>query len=290
MGMKLGSSRRRDTGFQWLIIGIVLGMGCTFSFMLTLYVFEIIDVNLDQEATAPTTQVVVVTAEPQASVTSENNDMQSDGTNNTDSGPDENNNPATDASLPTPTATSADPTPLPGSETGSTTGVGTSDTNVTDSTASTPLPSSGGNPTPTIGFSISGGDTGNTGATTGDGAEIVLSPESPGLNPPPDNTSGQTTSSNLLVIASPVRAVTGGIFRMGTTEDEALQAVAECQQRDAGTCTNDFVTDSIPAHEVFVDSFQIEQFEVSVQQYVVFLNDLLAQNPNLTAPPPFNYV
>lgn len=278
MGMKLGGgARRRDSGFQWLIIGIVLGMGCTFSFMLTLYVFEIIEVTIDEEAIAPPTEVVIVTAEPEVSTTAETAPVSENATEsavemeNTDTisteavDPSETNTNAPDAN--------AAPTGLPGSEdtstgTGAGTGVGTN---------STPLPNSGTQPTATIGFSLDGNATTNTNPQ--DSNDTV------GLNPPPESEGGQTSNTNLLSVASPMILIDGGIFRMGTTEDEALQAVAECVSRDSGLCTEDMVIDSYPAHEVYVDDFQMEQFEVNVQQFVSFLNILLEANPNATAPP-----
>ncbi|HEX3050810.1 MAG TPA: SUMF1/EgtB/PvdO family nonheme iron enzyme [Aggregatilineaceae bacterium] len=69
-------------------------------------------------------------------------------------------------------------------------------------------------------------------------------------------------------------AVTGGTFMMGTTTEEATQALDECALYGR-TCDNfTWVEDSIPVHAVTVDSFEIETYEVTVAQYVAFLNSM----------------
>lgn len=66
---------------------------------------------------------------------------------------------------------------------------------------------------------------------------------------------------------------------MGTTREEGLAAVEACVVRDGGNCTEAWIQDATPAHQVTLDDFQIEVYEVSVNQYVEFLNYQLAQNP-----------
>jgi formylglycine-generating enzyme required for sulfatase activity len=80
-------------------------------------------------------------------------------------------------------------------------------------------------------------------------------------------------------LASPMVEVPGGTFTMGTTREEGLAAVDACVTRDGGTCTEVWIQDSTPAHQVTLDNFQIEIYEVSVTQYVGFLNWLLSQSP-----------
>lgn len=273
MGMRLGSSRRsRDAGFQWLIIGVVLGMGCAFSFMLTLYVFEIIDISIDETATpevvvttpipTPTTEATIPDASPSVAETVAPNEAPLATTEITDTGV------GTDTA-----ASDGLPTALPGAETTPTLAASG---NTSETVSSAPSVT---NPTPTIGFSLGGGgDTSNnTAPQTGDGAEIIVTQPSIGIDGAPSTSSVSATA--LLGNASSLIMIDGGTFKMGTTEDEAFQAVAECQQRDAGTCDQSLVTDSIPPNDVFVDDFMMEQSEVSVQQYVAFLNYLLEQNP-----------
>lgn len=66
--------------------------------------------------------------------------------------------------------------------------------------------------------------------------------------------------------------VDGGTFMMGTTQDEALQAMDECALYGK-TCDDlSWVQDSTPTHQITVNPFQIELYEVTVAQYVAFLN------------------
>ena len=254
MGMRLNGKRRnRDGSFQWLIIGIVLGMGCAFSFGLALYVFEIIEITTDNPATEEPPQVVVITPtdDPDSPVDSPEPDA-SDIADASDTN---------DVSDPPQSAT---PTNLP-------------DTNSTTDTASdiepstTPLPGgTGPTNTPTIGFSadFDGGNPDN-----GDNTSPSAPDQSNG------NTSSASVPDTLLISRSPLLPVDGGVFKMGTTDIEAQNAVAQCVSRDGGACESWMVTDSIPPHDVSLDPFQIEKYEVSVAQYVAFLNSLVAQNP-----------
>lgn len=69
--------------------------------------------------------------------------------------------------------------------------------------------------------------------------------------------------------------VTGGTFIMGTNLEEGKQAMDECAIYGK-TCTdpNLLIADSIPPHETTVDSFEMEIYEVTLSQYVTFLNTL----------------
>ncbi|NDJ86792.1 MAG: SUMF1/EgtB/PvdO family nonheme iron enzyme [Chloroflexi bacterium] len=261
MNMRLGGRRRgRDSGFQWLIIGIVLGMSCAFSFGLALYVFEIIEVTLDEEALQET-RTTVITATPGP----ENTDPGTQPTGETpvvettlsEPSPEQNETLEATGGQETP-----EPTPLPGGGDGGGQESGTSapDTNLTQ----TPLPG-GATATPTIGFSTDFNAQGSP--------EAALETTPIGLPDQP------TLPPLLAAIRTPLVSVDGGVFRMGTTEDEGLAAVADCTNRDGGTCEESYFTDSIPPHDVQVGDFQIEMYEVSVGQYVAFLNSLVEQNP-----------
>jgi formylglycine-generating enzyme required for sulfatase activity len=75
-------------------------------------------------------------------------------------------------------------------------------------------------------------------------------------------------------IVTELMPVTGGTnIEMGTNQTEAALAVQECTSA-GGTCTIDMAQDSFPVHTVTLSSFQIERYEVSVSQYVAFLNTL----------------
>lgn len=78
----------------------------------------------------------------------------------------------------------------------------------------------------------------------------------------------------LLILASPLVAIDGGEFTMGTDINEINTAVTECVERDARACTRNSAEDSFPPHQVFVDDFFIEQTEVTYEQYLAFLDYL----------------
>jgi len=58
---------------------------------------------------------------------------------------------------------------------------------------------------------------------------------------------------------------------MGTTTEEASQAVDECALYEK-QCDILWTQDSTPAHQVTLDPYQIEETEVTTAQYVAFLN------------------
>lgn len=65
--------------------------------------------------------------------------------------------------------------------------------------------------------------------------------------------------------------VPGGTFTMGTAAAEVLTAVNACVA-DGGNCQLSFGEDSSPPHEVTLNAFQVEQTEVTYEQYLAFLN------------------
>lgn len=67
-------------------------------------------------------------------------------------------------------------------------------------------------------------------------------------------------------------SVAGGTFTMGTTAAEVNEAVRQCVDVDGGVCQLSYGEDSSPPHQVTVDPFQMEVFEVSYAQYIAFLN------------------
>ena len=60
---------------------------------------------------------------------------------------------------------------------------------------------------------------------------------------------------------------------MGTTAAEVLAAVNACVD-DGGNCQITFGEDSSPPHDVTLNAFQIEQTEVTYEQYLAFLNTM----------------
>ncbi len=78
----------------------------------------------------------------------------------------------------------------------------------------------------------------------------------------------------LASISTAMNLVSGGDFMMGTNQAEAAAAVSICVNEHAGNCLIAYAEDSFPPHRVIVDSFQMEITEVTVSQYVAFLNSL----------------
>jgi iron(II)-dependent oxidoreductase len=84
----------------------------------------------------------------------------------------------------------------------------------------------------------------------------------------------------LVGIGSSMVRVDGGTFTMGTTPQEVAEAVRICVERDQANCVTSFGDDSVPQFDVTVDAFQIERTEVSLRQYVAFLNYLQSTGRN----------
>ena len=96
--------------------------------------------------------------------------------------------------------------------------------------------------------------------------------------------SGPEIPPTLDAIKTEMVTIPGGTYLMGTTLDEASAAMDECALYGK-TCTDlSWVQDSTPPHPTTVDSFQMEIYEVSVDQYVAFLN-LLGPNGHKTGVP-----
>ena len=90
-----------------------------------------------------------------------------------------------------------------------------------------------------------------------------------------NNTAAQSSESQipdaLAAILTTTRNVDGGTFEMGTTLAEVRTAVDACVA-DEGDCQVQFGEDSFPPHSVTLNPFQIEETEVTYEQYLAFLN------------------
>ena len=82
----------------------------------------------------------------------------------------------------------------------------------------------------------------------------------------------------LELLQSDLALVPGGTFQMGTTLQEAAQAVRECQDVFGGACEASMAEDSFPPRQVTISDFEIEQTEVTYEQYIAFLNVLGARS------------
>ena len=72
-------------------------------------------------------------------------------------------------------------------------------------------------------------------------------------------------------LLTPLLPIEGGTFEMGTTVNEVRVAVELCLA-DGGECQLSYGEDSSPPHSVTLDPFQMEETEVSYEQYLTFLN------------------
>lgn len=110
----------------------------------------------------------------------------------------------------------------------------------------------------------------------------VLTQGTPVVGTPPVDESAQTMAMGLPqgpqippaldAIKTEMVTVTGGTFMMGTTLEEGKQAMDECALYGKSCPDPNWIADSIPPHQTTVDSFEMEVYEVSVDQYVTFLN------------------
>lgn len=79
---------------------------------------------------------------------------------------------------------------------------------------------------------------------------------------------------SLRLVMSPLNAISGGAFDMGTTPQEVTEAVRLCVDVQQGSCTLEMGEDSLPQHRVTVSPFNLETTEVTNRQYIAFLNFL----------------
>ncbi len=254
MGIEIPMRRRtRDASWLWLITGMVLGIGCSAVVCLSAYVLNLVEISgLDTGGSEPEAIVVTNTSVPTATLTLTSTPDPITPTAATQEVTETAADITPTANVPTFTPTTlpaADgATPLPGSTTASIAGQGGNAEEdvpgIDPSAQATPV-------TPEVGA---------TRTPRGVGPEAVL-PET------------------LLAGATTLVPIPGGTFTMGTTREEGLDAVDDCITRDAGTCDETMIIDSTPPHQVTLDNYQIEIYEVSVRQYVNFLNYLLEQNP-----------
>ena len=88
----------------------------------------------------------------------------------------------------------------------------------------------------------------------------------------PTRPAANQVSEALQAIRSLAVSIPGGVFSMGTSPAEVVQAVGECANRDGGSCLAAYGEDSHPIHLVALDPFMMEITEVTFSQYVAFLN------------------
>lgn len=238
--------RTRDGSWQWMAIGILLGMGCSLVMLLSANLFGYVEIGSQSSPTEA--GVVVATTTP--------NPATLPPTQDTASQPTVDENAPTSAVQPPPSFTpaldsqaTATPTLLPG---GSDSGF------------------KGGEGAGTTG----GDDPNNIVGTPPVGTQVI--------NALPTS----SVPDSLRNIATSLVQIPGGTFAMGTTIEEGQAAVAECVSLGA-LCTEAMIADSLPPHQITLDPYQMEVYEVTVAQYAAFLNHLLetgdSSSPHLSA-------
>lgn len=229
MSRNYGSLGRRSgsTAWQWIIIGAILGFGCSVVLVLGALAFGVLNVDGMNVANLPTQTPFIITATP-APVTP---------TNTAEATPQTEEVLLVEPPTATPTL---DPTLL------------------------TPEPTITPTTPPMNGF-------GTTPETSGAASTDVVR-----------NTSGSVAGgdarfADVAARASGLVSIDGGTFEMGTSAAEIARAVQECVQGyggDPGACTVAMGEDSLPAHQVTVSPFMIEETEVSYDQFLTFLNTM----------------
>jgi formylglycine-generating enzyme required for sulfatase activity len=225
--------RTRDSSWQWLMIGLVLAIGCCGIVAVGTYAVGLWAPNIPGLALNPTaapivqTQVMVITTTPV---------------------------PVT-ATTPAPAnaTTATGPTPFTVRPT-------------TDSALVMPTSAQAANNTPVVG---------GTGVNITAATPIPL-PTSAGGAANPTQASAPAITSNsadtLAQIKTTLVLLQAGQFKMGTNPNETRRALDDCRDRDTGQCKDADVEDSFPEHDVFINTFAIEKYEVSTEQYLAFLN------------------
>jgi formylglycine-generating enzyme required for sulfatase activity len=229
--------RTRDSSWQWLVIGVILGLGCSSVFCLAGYATNIIRFTLpgQPDTVAGGVPTIIIVTPTLAPVTATTPPAQPASTQEVASN-----------------ATSIVPSITPVNvRTASALGP---EVNVTvDATQIDKLPGVATQPAqiqptrPAVG-----------GAPAGPTADLKLNtPIGPDI-----------PVTDLVIIRGKAD------FRMGTTLQEATQAVNDCTVRDGGRCEDAMTVDSYPPVTVTINSFQIEKYEVTYEQYIAFLNYL----------------
>lgn len=275
--MSLGSPVRRrnqNEGCQWLVIGMVLGVGCSLVFCLASYIVGIIEIEgLSATSATSAPEVIINTAivtSTQGSADQPALDIAEEPTL-----------APTQATSGADTTMAEDAASMAGaSSQDQASGADSLNTVPTFTPAATAL-GSGASPSPTVlGGVPSGAGGADTASAASDVATAVPAEGAPTRTP---SIGSAPPESELLSLATPLQQIPGGTFMMGTTIEEGLAAVDACVVRDGGICNEEYVRDATPAHQVTLDDFQIELYEVSVNQYVAFLNDLARQQPGVRA-------
>jgi formylglycine-generating enzyme required for sulfatase activity len=248
--------RTRDSGWQWMMIGIILGLGFAMIVCGTGYMLEILDFpGLKGDEPTKTGDGPEVVIKDNSTEVAFNATASQQALNDT-----------LEAGTTQEAETPAVPTPTPSLLPDNTTAITPTQGGVP--AATTPAPGAlAATITPAGNAAQQVSSLPENTAVVGTPLVGTPSPEIPVMSPTLD------IPDAVEAIMSPMISVPGGTYLMGTTTEEGLQAVGDCDLYDPTTpCEDSWVSDSVPPHPVLVDSFQMELYEVSLEQYVAFLN------------------
>ncbi|MFQ3566251.1 MAG: SUMF1/EgtB/PvdO family nonheme iron enzyme [Aggregatilineales bacterium] len=248
MSRNYGSLGRRSSAavWQWVIIGMIMGFGCSVMFFLGALAFGVVNLDGVAAANLPTQTPFVITATPEPV---------------------------------TPTEPPAEPTPTEVLlEIQAPTASPTTDPTMLTLMAPTETPDPLALPQqPGLGADPLGSPQGDPlqPLVSGLAGQDIQQPVGGAIGGQAQTVSGQF--DRVLLLASELLPVEGGTFQMGTTIAEVQAAVQECLAGyggDPGACELAYGEDSFPQHPVTVSPFLMERTEVSYEQYLAFMNAL----------------
>src|SRR5258706_15740254 len=241
--------RTRDSSWQWLVIGVILGLGCSGVLCLGLYLSNVIRFGVPGQADIAAAPTVIVITETSGQAT-----QSTAGANVTATSTQALQVLASATPLVAGSPVAATITPfeqVPTEE----------KTNVNPGAALVPSPTVVGTviaspPPPTI--------------PPTQALATAAQPGSTINNPTPLAGNGTVTGAGAgtlppSISGSELVTIQGGIFEMGTTTKEMQNAVVDCTTRDKGKCDISMAEDSFPAHNVTVNTFRMEKYEVSYE-------------------------
>ena len=243
--------RTRNSGWQWLIIGVIFGLGCGSLACLGSYALGIIRLNVPGQLVAaaptptvgPTNTPFIITATPAP----------------------------TNTPLPPSDTPQLSSTPLAAPSSSAAQNVTTASPSATPYIViNTPSDTNAGSPAASVPTVAAVG----TSLVPATSAPLPISnaalPAATGAALPALSTDGviaNLTTTELI-------AINGGTFKMGTTAKESAQAVDDCINRDKGLCQIGDTSDSQPEHDVTLNTYQLEKYDVTYEQFLAFLNSL----------------
>ncbi|MFW5691031.1 MAG: SUMF1/EgtB/PvdO family nonheme iron enzyme [Chloroflexota bacterium] len=259
----VGGRRSGSAAWQWIIIGGTLGFGCAAIFVLTLLTLGALELGgadddtVASAITPPPTPNVQATVDAAMAGSVAQADVQATVSAALAVGVDQ-ALAATQTAVPTSTSVVAPPTPTPP--------VLETPATADETEAVQPPAETSAGTSDETGGTDAGSLLEGSGADTADATgEQAAAQQATTIDPRFDR---------LQALRSPTVRVEGGTFTMGTDQIEIRAAVDECVQRDGGDCQVSYGADSVPAHQVTIDTFWMEQTEVTNAQYVAFLDAL----------------